>query len=89
MARVQDEPEIARLIAANQRPAIDHLREMRCRDGLVLLQVRNDGAPAGRSSGGFGLTGMAERAASLGGRFHAGPLPTGGWRVAAELPVNS
>ena len=72
---------------ANGATAIDV--DVRCRDGLVLLQVRNDGAPAGRSSGGFGLTGMAERAASLGGRFHAGPLPTGGWRVAAELPVNS
>jgi signal transduction histidine kinase len=61
--------------------------DVRCRDGLVLLQVRNDGAPVPRQSGGFGLTGMAERAAALGGRFHAGPLPSGGWRVAAELPV--
>jgi len=61
--------------------------DVRCRDDLVLLQVRNDGATASRSAGGFGLTGMAERAAALGGRFHAGPLPSGGWRVAAELPV--
>lgn len=63
--------------------------DVRCRDGMVVLEVCNDGAAAGRSSGGFGLTGMAERAASLGGRFHAGPLPTGGWRVAAELPLGS
>jgi signal transduction histidine kinase len=62
--------------------------DVRCRDGLVLLQVRNDGFGASRPpGGGFGLTGMAERAAALGGRFHAGPLPAGGWRVAAELPV--
>lgn len=63
--------------------------DVRCRDGLVLLQVRNDGPAAHRppNGGGFGLTGMAERAAALGGRFHAGPLPAGGWRVAAELPV--
>ena len=63
--------------------------DVRCRNGLVLLQVRNDGAPVYRSNNGFGLTGMAERAAALGGRFHAGPLPTGGWRVAAELPVSA
>ena len=62
--------------------------DVRCRDGLVLLQVRNDGFSTSRGGGGgFGLTGMAERATALGGRFHAGPLPTGGWRVAAELPV--
>lgn len=63
--------------------------DVRCRDDVVLVQVRNDGAPPERTpgSGGYGLTGMAERAASLGGRFHAGPMPAGGWRVAAELPA--
>ena len=30
---------------------------------------------------------MAERAAAMGGDFDAGPLPEGGWRVAADLPV--
>lgn len=58
-----------------------------CRNGHVHLLVSNDGAAANRSSGGFGLTGMAERAAALGGRLSAGPLATGGWRVDAELPV--
>lgn len=58
-----------------------------CQNGHVHLLVSNDGASASRSSGGYGLTGMAERAAALGGHFSAGPLPSGGWRVAAELPV--
>jgi len=58
-----------------------------CQNDQVQLLVSNDGNPATRPNGGFGLTGMAERAAALGGRFAAGPLPTGGWRVAAELPV--
>lgn len=59
-----------------------------CTRGLVRLQVSNDGAPvAPRSAGGFGLTGMAERAAALGGRFAAGPMANGGWRVRAELPT--
>ena len=36
---------------------------------------------------GFGLIGMRDRVAELGGSFTAGPTPEGGWRVMAELPV--
>jgi signal transduction histidine kinase len=61
--------------------------DVRCADSCVQLLVTNDGSPASRSPGGFGLLGMAERAAALGGDFDAGPLPNGGWRVEAELPV--
>jgi signal transduction histidine kinase len=47
----------------------------------------------GRANGvgvtpGHGLRGMAERAAALGGRVHAGPRDEGGWRVHAVLPLN-
>ncbi|MFF3768116.1 sensor histidine kinase [Streptomyces sp. NPDC001922] len=40
---------------------------------------------------GFGLTGLAERVGTLGGTFTAGPREDGtaGWRVAAELPLES
>ena len=58
-----------------------------CRNGHVELLVRNDGVQTGRATGGFGLQGMAERAEALGGTFSAGPLPGGGWQVAAELPA--
>jgi signal transduction histidine kinase len=37
-------------------------------------------------AGGFGLTGLAERAALAGGHLSAGPTGTG-WRVALNLPV--
>lgn len=49
------------------------------------------GHPAGpRIAGsGFGLVGMTERAALLGGRLHAGPGPGGGWQVTARLPLAS
>ncbi len=57
------------------------------RNRHVCLLVRNDGAVANRATGGFGLQGMAERAEALGGQFSAGPLPAGGWQVAAELPA--
>jgi signal transduction histidine kinase len=36
---------------------------------------------------GRGLLGMKERARLVGGRVHAGPLPAGGFEVAALLPV--
>ena len=57
-------------------------------DDLVLV-VRDDGRPlAARRApaGGYGLTGMAERAEALGGTFRAGPLDGGGWSVQVELP---
>lgn len=50
--------------------------------------MRDDGhgAPATLRHGG-GLTGMRERATTLGGRFEAGGTPDGGFRVWASLPV--
>ena len=58
-------------------------------DSEVRLTVRDDG-DAGAfdhgSASGYGLVGMTERAALLGGSFSAGPLPSGGWTVTAVLP---
>jgi signal transduction histidine kinase len=34
-----------------------------------------------------GLIGMRERIELFGGRFEAGPLPDGGFRVYAQLPI--
>ncbi|MFI5916559.1 sensor histidine kinase [Dactylosporangium sp. NPDC051541] len=41
-----------------------------------------------KSGGGFGLLGMRERTALLGGHFTAGPRTAGGYRVAARLPLS-
>ena len=57
-------------------------------DDCVRLTVRDDGdaGSAGRSSAGYGLVGMAERATLLGGTLEAGPSPDRGWTVNAVLP---
>ncbi|MDX6743934.1 sensor histidine kinase [Actinocorallia sp. A-T 12471] len=53
----------------------------------VRLTIDDDGSAAGgRAPAGYGLIGMRERAALLGGTFHAGPAAARGWRVEAVLP---
>ena len=54
------------------------------------IVVRNDAAAAaaagGDASGGFGLLGMRERAALVGGCFDAGPTKDGGWEARMSIP---
>jgi signal transduction histidine kinase len=66
--------------------------ELRWETGMVHVSVTDDGhgqldrSPV-RLSTGNGLPGLRERAAAVGGHLHAGPLPGGGFRVSASLPV--
>jgi len=61
--------------------------------GELRLAVRNDGAaaadPTSDEERGSGITGMRARAESLGGSLTAGPLPGGGFEVAAVLPAEN
>lgn len=62
---------------------------VRARQSGLGVRVENsptDARPTADGSPGHGLTGMRERATSLGGTFTAGLLPDGGYAVAAELP---
>ncbi len=52
----------------------------------VVLQVANDGSSSQPDGGGYGLIGMEERVAALGGRLMAGPTPDRGWNVVARIP---
>ena len=67
----------ATVVAVVVTEAVDEIR----------LTVSDDGAAVGhRGTEGFGLVGMGERAALLGGTFQAGPAAGQGWRVEAVLP---
>ena len=56
-------------------------------DGQLSIEVTDSGRGGIMAGTGYGLTGMHERAALLGGDFSAGPRPGGGFRVAARLPL--
>jgi signal transduction histidine kinase len=58
------------------------------------VEVVDDGrrgaaATAAANGAGRGIAGMRERAAMLGGSLQAGPLPGGGFRVHARLPLEA
>ncbi|MFG3040565.1 sensor histidine kinase [Streptomyces sp. NPDC048330] len=55
-------------------------------DGPARPAGSADGGPGG-AGGGYGIVGMRERTALLGGRFSAGPRPGGGFHVTALLPL--
>ena len=80
---------------------IRHSRARRCtirisREGrLAGVEVLDDGRGTGDggsaprpAAAGSGLPGLAERVATHGGSFAAGPLPAGGFRLQVSLPVN-
>ncbi|MGW2725342.1 sensor histidine kinase [Streptomyces sp. NPDC001492] len=52
----------------------------------VRVSVRDNGQRTGRGRAGYGLAGLRERAALLGGTLQAGPGTDQGWHVEAELP---
>jgi signal transduction histidine kinase len=64
-------------------------------DQLLTITVTNEAGrdtpvapgPPAEPGPGYGLIGMHERAASVGGRLRAGPRPDGGFEVTAELPL--
>ncbi|MFJ6851919.1 sensor histidine kinase [Streptomyces sp. NPDC091271] len=62
------------------------------RDGHLTVLVVNEeagkpGSPLETSGTGHGLVGMRERVRLTGGTLDTGPLPDGGFRVAARLPL--
>ena len=76
----------ARRHAPGAPVAVDLLAEPR---RLVVVVENAMPATTGRTAPGYGLVGMRERAALVGGRLEAGPTAAGSWRVRLELPVEA
>jgi signal transduction histidine kinase len=82
-----------RIIQEAVTNVVRHARTDQCRvsirheDGELSIEVTDSGRGGSAAETGYGITGMRERAALLGGDLSAGPLPGRGFRVAARLPV--
>ena len=82
-----------RIIQEAVTNVVRHARTGQCRvavdqrDGQLSIEVTDSGRGGSMAGTGYGITGMRERAALLGGDFSAGPRPDGGFRVTARLPV--
>jgi signal transduction histidine kinase len=67
-----------------------------CENDALIIEITDDGSirdqrlfqDASAPRPGFGLIGMAERAAAVGGEVRHGPMPGGGFRVRAVLPLD-
>lgn len=55
-------------------------------DTAVIVSVRNDGVQADAAPGGYGIRGLGERAAYVGGTISSGPTGDGCWLLLATLP---
>ncbi|MFI9212928.1 sensor histidine kinase [Streptomyces sp. NPDC053253] len=85
-----------RIVQESLTNVVRHASTPACRvtvdrsEDTLLVEITDDGParPSGPPAGaGYGIVGMRERAALLGGRFSAGPRPGGGFHVTAALPL--
>jgi signal transduction histidine kinase len=82
-----------RIIQEAVTNVVRHAGTSQCRvsvsqqDGQLSIEVTDSGRGGSGAGTGYGITGMRERAALLGGDFCAGPRPGGGFRVIARLPL--
>ena len=82
-----------RIIQEAVTNVVRHAGTSQCRvsisqqDGQLSIEVTDSGRGGSAAGTGYGITGMRERAALLGGDFSAGPRPGGGFRVTARLPL--
>ncbi|MFD0597525.1 ATP-binding protein [Catellatospora coxensis] len=57
------------------------------RDTELRLTIADEGRGCPQPGSGYGITGMRERVALLGGEFTAGPQARGGFLVTARFPL--
>jgi signal transduction histidine kinase len=82
-----------RIVQESVTNVLRHADARRCQVTLdfraaeLAIRVADDGRGGAPDSGGYGIAGMRERVALLGGDFTAGPRPEGGFLVEARLPA--
>lgn len=55
----------------------------------IVIEIENDGVTGQVGTSGFGLRGLQERAAHVGGTVSSRPVGDGTWMLRAELPVDA
>jgi signal transduction histidine kinase len=60
--------------------------DLTCVDGILVVEVADDGVGGADTERGTGLRGLADRVEALGGRLRVWTPRGGGTRVRAELP---
>jgi signal transduction histidine kinase len=63
--------------------------EVAARDGLLRLQVSDDGIGGARPGTGSGLTGLADRVRAVDGNLEVASPPGGPTLVTVELPLHA
>ncbi|MFF7774423.1 sensor histidine kinase [Streptomyces tanashiensis] len=91
----QTEALLSWVVRESATNAVRHSGASRCEIDLsgsadrVRLTVTDDGRGPADGTPGSGLRGLRERVAAAGGTLDSGPAPRGGFRVTAELPVET
>ncbi|WP_190156429.1 sensor histidine kinase [Streptomyces litmocidini] len=91
----QTEALLSWVVRESATNAIRHSGATRCEIGLtgtadrIRLTVTDNGHGPSDAVPGSGLRGLRERVAAAGGTLDSGPAPRGGFRVTAELPVET
>lgn len=91
---------VARIVQESLTNAMRHAPEatrievtLAAHEECIDITVENDGAPSPprepSSPGGFGLRGIEERVAHVGGSLTAGPVAQEHWRVHARIPLSA
>jgi signal transduction histidine kinase len=62
---------------------------LRCGDGRLWIEVRDDGVGGADFRSGSGLRGLADRVEALGGKLVVASARGAGTTVRAEVPVNA
>ncbi|MFB7866559.1 sensor histidine kinase [Streptomyces sp. NPDC056069] len=91
----QTEALLSWVIRESATNAVRHSGATRCEIDLggtperVRLTITDNGRGTAEGTPGSGLKGLRERVATAGGTLESGPGPRGGFRVTAELPVET